>query len=88
MKETFFFNALPLKFLMLGLLLLVIDLERGLPKCDMIFLHGALYDNPKNGCKGDLSSKAVIYHVCVNKLYLFLLQGSIFIFPQSRQPGK
>ena len=70
------------------LLLVYIDLERGLPKCDMIFLHGALCDNPKNGCKGDLSAKAVIYHVCVNELHLFLQQGSIFIFPQSCQSGK
>ena len=70
------------------LLLVYIDLERGPPKRDMIFLHGAFCDNPKNGCKGDLSSKAVIYYVCVNELHLVLPQGSIFIFRQSRQPGK
>ena len=43
-------------------LILVMHRER-LPKCDMVFLHGAFCDNPKNNCKGDLLEvvKGILY---------------------------
>ena len=49
-RNIFFSMHCLWNFWCLDLLLLVIDLERGLPKCDMIFLHGALWKNREKKC--------------------------------------